>query len=101
MYGFSDQSNIIPLTRFSALRHGSSRYSGDMAPIIRTCVRSGREIVTVSAQTRHRSTDTLTAGGGWNLIPSQGGGLGADCWATLRPDRRWTTTTIRLVPRPR
>src|SRR5215212_4558686 len=27
MYGFSDQSNAIPFTRFRALRHGSSRYS--------------------------------------------------------------------------
>src|SRR5206468_1413349 len=32
---------------------------------------------------------------------AQGGGVGADSWATLRRDRRWTTTTIRLVPRPR
>jgi len=27
MYGLSDQSNIIPLTRFKALLQGSSRYS--------------------------------------------------------------------------
>ena len=27
MYGFSDQSNGIPLTRFSATLHGSIRYS--------------------------------------------------------------------------
>ena len=27
MYGFSDQSNGMPLTRFSATLQGSSRYS--------------------------------------------------------------------------
>ena len=27
MYGFSDHLKLIPLTRFSALRQGSSRYS--------------------------------------------------------------------------
>ena len=27
MYGFSDQWKPMPLTRLSALRHGSSRYS--------------------------------------------------------------------------
>src|SRR5712691_6241001 len=31
MYGFSDQSNGIPRTRFSALRQGSSRYSTPIA----------------------------------------------------------------------
>ena len=30
MYGFSDHPNIMPLTRFSADRQGSSRYSGRM-----------------------------------------------------------------------
>ncbi len=30
MYGFSDQENAMPLTRFSALRQGSSRYSTPM-----------------------------------------------------------------------
>ena len=53
------------------------------------------------ARTRVLFPDTLTAGGGWNFIPTQGGGVGADSWATLRRDRRWTTTTIRLVPPPR
>ena len=30
MYGFSDHPNIMPLTRFKADLHGSSRYSGGM-----------------------------------------------------------------------
>src|SRR5204862_2687824 len=34
MYGLSDHSNIIPLTRLSALRQGSSRYSTCMAHIL-------------------------------------------------------------------
>ena len=33
MYGFSDQSNIIPLTRFNAALQGSSRYSARMAAV--------------------------------------------------------------------
>src|SRR6266542_4569367 len=39
MYGLSDQSKPIPLTRFSALRHGSSRYSTAIGGVYRTCVR--------------------------------------------------------------
>ena len=34
MYGLSDHSNIIPRTRFSALRQGSSRYSTCMSEIL-------------------------------------------------------------------
>ena len=33
MYGLSDQSNIIPLTRLSATLQGSSRYSARMPEV--------------------------------------------------------------------
>ena len=33
MYGFSDHVKGMPLTRFSALRQGSSRYSGAIATV--------------------------------------------------------------------
>src|SRR4029450_10154314 len=99
MYGLSDQSNIIPLTRFRALRQGSSRYSGATRSIIRTHVRQER-IVTLPTRRGTSCAIRLLRVAGGPLIPTQGGGVGADSWATLRRDRRWTTTTIRLVPRP-
>src|SRR4029450_14111131 len=75
MYGLSDQSNIIPLTRFRALRQGSSRYSGATRSIIRTHVRQER-IVTLPTQTRHQLRDTLAASGGWTSHPHPGWGCG-------------------------
>ena len=49
---------------------------GGHVTIIRTYVRTDRRNGALLAQTRANSTDTLKAGGGWTLIPTQGGGVG-------------------------
>src|SRR6185312_10833031 len=100
MYGLSDHLKRMPLTRFSALRQGSSRYSGAIETVYEHTFVPARRIGAILAQTRHGDGDTLTAGGGWNRLPTRVGIWGPTSSLYSESDRRWTATT-RLVPAPR
>src|SRR6266487_591795 len=93
----------MPLTRLSALRHGSSRYSTATEVVYEHMFVHVHEVGSFLPHPRASFLVTLTAGGGWNLSPHPGGELWAEREGPVPPlysESAWTTTT-RLVPAPR
>src|SRR5438270_8746915 len=84
MYGFSDHPNPIPLTRLSALRQGSSRYSARMAPagsieqMFDPAVR--RLTLPMPTGPRHVHCYLVRGDEGWTLVDT---GLGLGDWPEL------------------
>jgi hypothetical protein len=77
MYGFSDHSKAMPLTRFSAPRQGSSRYSGPIGPLYeQVFAREGENRLSLGAFAR---VSDGYAHRGWrvDVIPTRVGSCGA------------------------